>query len=98
MYIYIYRERETAHAVVASCPLNATWSYLLFFPLSATCARSRGGRTGFSDLSADAGDLAVEGDYKGAAANIFLNVATAGFALLARIKFEKILLETPHGN
>ncbi|CAM9671799.1 unnamed protein product [Ascophyllum nodosum] len=67
-----------------------------FFP--ALVGQGIGTISGFSDLSADAGDLAVEGDYKGAAANIFLNVATAGFALLARIKFEKILLETPHGN
>ncbi len=49
--------------------------------------------TGFADLSADAGDLALKGDYGGAAANILLNTATAGFALLARLKAEKIFLQ-----
>lgn len=52
-------------------------------------------RTGFSDLSADAGDLALKGDYGGAAANMILNIATAGVALLARLKAEKIFLQVP---
>ncbi|CAM9170363.1 unnamed protein product [Pylaiella littoralis] len=48
--------------------------------------------SGFSDLSADAGNLALKRDYGGAAANIFLNIATAAVALLARLKAEKIFL------
>lgn len=50
---------------------------------------------GFSDLSADAGDLALKGDYGGAAANMILNTATAGVALLARLKAEKVFLQEP---
>lgn len=50
---------------------------------------------GFSDLSADAGELALKGDYGGAAANVILNIATAGVALLARLKAEKVFLEAP---
>lgn len=53
---------------------------------------------GFSDLSAGAGDLALAGDYEGAAANIFLNVATAGVALLARMQADTILLETQRSD
>lgn len=47
---------------------------------------------GFSDLSADAGDLALKGDYWGAAANMLLNIATAVVALLARFKAAKIFI------
>lgn len=53
-------------------------------------------RQGFSALSAEAGDLTLEGDYLAAAANIFLNVATAGVALLARVKVELVLAGRTH--
>lgn len=57
------------------------------------CAGHKTSGKGFSDLSADAGDLALQGDYVGAAANMILNIATAGVALLARLKAEKIFLQ-----
>lgn len=47
---------------------------------------------GFSDLSADAGDLTLKGDYWGAAANMLLNIATAVVALLARFKAAKMFI------
>eukprot|EP00903_Cladosiphon_okamuranus_P009108 g8703.t1 len=58
-------------------------------------AQGFGTISGFSDLSADAGDLALRGDYGGAAANMALNIATAGVALLARLKTEKAFLQEP---
>ncbi|CAM9267873.1 unnamed protein product [Scytosiphon promiscuus] len=58
----------------------------------ALVAQGFGTISGFADLSADAGDLALRGDYGGAAANMILNVGTAGVALLARLKAEKVML------
>ncbi|CAM9202073.1 unnamed protein product [Ectocarpus sp. 6 AP-2014] len=58
----------------------------------ALVAQGFGTISGFSDLSADAGDLALKGDYWGAAANMLLNIATAVVALLARFKAAKIFI------
>lgn len=61
--------------------------------LNLCCVAGANTSKGFSDLSADAGDLALKGDFGGAAANMVLNIATAGVALLARLKAEKVFLQ-----
>ena len=71
---------------------DLVWSYLVLTRLSRCCSRWKG----FSALSAEAGDLTLEGDYLAAAANILLNVATAGVALLARVKVEVVLVGRGH--